>query len=134
MAGSWIEIDRERLLANLAVFRTRVGEACQLMAVVKANAYGHNVLRVAPALVDHVDWFGVDSVSEAMELGVTRVPKPILVLGYTEPDLLELVVERELRQVVFRRDTAGALSRAAQEWGKPAYVHLKTNPVTEDTV
>ncbi len=124
MAGSWIEIDRERLLANVAAFRKRLGDVCQLMAVVKANAYGHGSLVVVPALVDHVDWLGVDSVREAMELSLTRA-KPVLVLGHTEPDLLESVVNRGLRQVLFRRDTAEALSHAAHELGKPAYVHVK---------
>jgi alanine racemase len=120
VAGSWIEVDRERLVANVGVFRQRLGATCALMAVVKANAYGHGAAWVLKALAPHVDWFGVDSLSEAL-----YATRPTLILGHTEPKLLDVVVARGLRQVVFRRDTAAALSRAATRLQKPAYVHLK---------
>lgn len=125
MAGSWIELDRERLLANAAVFRALLGDRCAFMAVVKADAYGHGATTVAAAIADRVDWFGVDSVGEAMELGIAGVERPTLVLGHTEADRLELVVSRGFRQVLFRRDTAEGLSRAADALGKPAYVHVE---------
>ena len=129
MAGSWIEIDRRRLLANVAVFRKRLGSACQLMAVVKGNAYGHDAFLVSEAIQGKVDWFGVSSVREAFELsmvGVDRRPRrPLIVLGHTEADSAETIVARGFRQALFRRDVAEALSRAATKLSRPAYVHLK---------
>ncbi len=125
MAGSWIEIDQERLLTNVAAFRKRLGTECALMAVVKANAYGHGATAVAAALTARVDWFGVDSVNEALKLRLAHVDKPILVLGHTEPKLLQGVVDHGFRQVLFRRDTAEVLSAEALRLGKPAYAHLK---------
>ncbi len=52
------------------------------MAVVKANAYGHGTAVVAPLIRDHVDWLGVDALTEAEALGALQ--KPILILGHTE--------------------------------------------------
>lgn len=125
MAGSWIEIDRERLLANIAVFRKRLGHGCRLMAVVKANAYGHGAVSTVPELVERVDWLGVDSVGEAAELAMNGVDEPTLIMGHTESDDIEHVVRHGFRQAVFRRDTAFAMSEAACELDTPAYTHLK---------
>jgi alanine racemase len=95
------------------------------MAVVKANAYGHGALMVAPVVAEHADWLGVDSIGEAMELDAARLRRPLLILGHTEADRLELVVRRRFRQVLYRRDTAAALAEHAVALGGPAYVHLK---------
>ena len=129
MAGSWIEIDRQRLFANVAVFRKRLGKACQLMAVVKGNAYGHDAFLVSEAIQGKVDWFGVNSVREAFELSMVgddrSLRRPFIVLGHTEADSAETIVSRGFRQALFRRDVAEALSRAAKKLSRPAYVHLK---------
>lgn len=95
------------------------------MAVVKANAYGHGALTLAPELSAHADWFGVDSVDEALELGKAHVDNPILILGHTDNDRLELAVREGFRHVVFRRDAATAIADAAEILDAPAYVHLK---------
>lgn len=99
------------------------------MAVVKANAYGHDASLVSEAIQDKVDWFGVNSVREAFELsmvGVDQRPRrPFVVLGHTEADHAETIVARGFRQALFRRDVAEALSRAAKKLSRPAYVHLK---------
>ncbi len=93
------------------------------MAIVKANAYGHGAGLIAPAIRDHVDWFAVDALAEAEEL--RALEKPILILGHTDPSEAERVVELGFRQVLFRRDVAEALSKAAGKLGRPARVHLK---------
>lgn len=95
------------------------------MAVVKADAYGHGAHGVARVVSDSVDGFAVDSVSEALGLGSGGENKRTLVLGYSHDAWLESVVDQGLRQVVFRRDSAAALARAAAKLDKPAYVHLK---------
>ena len=95
------------------------------MAVVKANAYGHGARLTAPLLRSGVDWFGVDSLEEAEELSSVGVSEPILIMGHTEPVDAERVVSGGFRQVLFRRDVAEALSKAAQKRRRPAVVHLK---------
>ena len=122
MTGSWIELDREGLLSNLETFRLRLGSGA-LMAVVKANAYGHGAALVAPAIREHVDWFAVDALAEAYEL--RALEKPILILGHTDASEAERVVELGFRQALFRRDVADALSKAARKLGRPARAHLK---------
>ena len=81
MSGSFIELDRECLLSNLETFRLRLGKRA-LMAVVKANAYGHGARLIAPVIRDHVDWFAVDALAEAE--GLREYEKPILILGHTD--------------------------------------------------
>jgi alanine racemase len=122
---SFLEIDAERLLENVRFFRQRLGSGTKLMAVVKANAYGHGARLVAPLLRSRVDWFGVDSLEEAEELSSAGVTEPVLIMGHTEPSEADRVVAGGFRQVLFRRDVAEALSRAAKTKGKPARVHLK---------
>ncbi|TDI36415.1 MAG: alanine racemase [Acidobacteria bacterium] len=122
MTGSWIELDRECLLRNLETFRLRL-DSHALMAVVKANAYGHGAALIAPAIRDHVDWLAVDALAEAEEL--RGLEKPILIFGHTETSEAERVVELGFRQALFRRDVAEALSKAAVALGRPARVHLK---------
>jgi alanine racemase len=80
---------------------------------------------VAPLLRSRVDWFGVDSLEEAEEIASVGVSEPILIMGHTEPEDADRVVASGFRQVVFRRDVAEALSRAAKARTKPARVHLK---------
>jgi alanine racemase len=125
LGHSWIEIDAGRLQENVRRFRKTLGSETKLMAVVKANAYGHGARLVAPLLRSGVDWFGVDSLEEAEELSSLGISEPVLIMGHTEPDDAERVVSGGFRQVLFRRDLAEALSRAAQKQSKPAGVHLK---------
>jgi alanine racemase len=125
VGGSWIEIDGRRLQENVRLFRRLIGDESNLMAVVKANAYGHGARFVAPLLVSEVDWFGVDSLVEAEELSSIGIAKPILILGHTERDDAERVVDGGFRQVLFRRDVAEALSEAARKRKTRARVHLK---------
>ncbi|HUU36957.1 MAG TPA: alanine racemase, partial [Candidatus Desulfaltia sp.] len=83
---TWIEVDRSALEHNLIVFRSLLPPGCRLMAICKSNAYGHGLYDLAPVLEEMgADWFGVDSIVEAVTLRKKGIRKPILVLGYTLP-------------------------------------------------
>ncbi len=83
---TWIEVDKKALEHNLHVFRRRIPRSCQIMAVAKSNAYGHGLYDFVPLMETMaVDWFGVDSIVEAVTLRRNGITKPILVLGYTLP-------------------------------------------------
>jgi alanine racemase len=125
MGSSWIEIDARRLRGNLDLFRRPLKGEAKLMAVVKANAYGHGAALVASLAGERVDWFGVDAIEEAEELPRISPERPVLVLGHTEPKDAERVVAGGFRQVLFRRDVAEALAKAAERTGRSAVVHLK---------
>lgn len=78
---SWIEIDGDALRNNLQAIRTEVYPT-RVMAVVKANAYGHGIEAVASCLQNQPDWYGVDSIEEAAVLRAMGIMQPILVLGF----------------------------------------------------
>jgi alanine racemase len=103
---------------------------CRLMAVVKANAYGHGLDRVAPVLASEADWFGVNSLEEAIVLERLNLDRPISLLGYTAPGNAAEIVRRGFRQVVFRVESAKALSAAAERLGRKAIVHIKVETGT----
>ncbi len=87
---TWIELDRRTLARNLKQFRQILPPGCRIMAVCKSNAYGHGLYDLAPQLEGlGVDWFGVDSVVEAVTLREKGIRRPLLVLGYTLPNRFE---------------------------------------------
>src|SRR5437868_8648606 len=75
----WAEIDRDALRHNAKVVRQRIGSA-EMLAVVKANAYGHGLLGVAQTLSDDAQLFGVANLEEALALRES-LPHPIIILG-----------------------------------------------------
>ncbi len=81
----WVEIDRSALRHNAALIRKKLGAQMEIIAVVKANAYGHGLIGCAQALADRVNLFAVANLEEAIALRAA-VPQPIIILG---PALLE---------------------------------------------
>ena len=83
---TWVEIDKSAIAKNYRVFRKLIGKKTMFMAVVKSNAYGHNLHEFAPEMARlGVDWLGVDSITEALALRKGGVQTPILVLGFILP-------------------------------------------------
>ncbi|MEO7165933.1 MAG: alanine racemase [Spartobacteria bacterium] len=82
----WAEVDRSALRQNAALARERVGPGSALMAVVKANGYGHGMVEVANALREAADLFGVANLHEAQELRASGCARPILILGPALPE------------------------------------------------
>ena len=79
----WAEIDRSALRHNAKVVRERIGSA-ELLAVVKANGYGHGMVGVAQALAEDAQLFGVANLAEAMELRAALL-HPIIIFGPALP-------------------------------------------------
>ena len=102
---TWVEINAKNLLHNLAEFRKIIPSHVKIMAVVKANAYGHGIKEVGKVISSKVDWFGVNNLEEALILKEIGVQKPILILGYTPLSQLEEVAENGFRQVVYNQGT-----------------------------
>ena len=88
----WAEIDRSALRHNAAVVRGRIGSA-ELLAVVKADAYGHGMIGVAKALANDVQLFGVANLQEAIALQ-NELSHPIIILGPALPEERLTIVER----------------------------------------
>jgi alanine racemase len=88
----WAEIDSNALRYNAAMVRERAG-AAELLAVVKANAYGHGMVGVAEALANDAQLFGVANLEEAITLRAA-LPHPIMILGPAIPEECSIIVER----------------------------------------
>jgi len=88
----WAEIDRSALRHNAKVVRDRIGVA-DLLAVVKANAYGHGLVGVAEALANDAQLFGVANLEEAIQLRAA-LPHPIMILGPALREETSTIAER----------------------------------------
>ena len=87
----WAEIDRSALRHNVSIVRERIGSA-QLLAVVKANAYGHGMVDIAQALADDAQLFGVANLEEAITLRQSLL-HPIIILGPAVPEERSAIAE-----------------------------------------
>ena len=127
---TWVEIDKNNLIHNLKTFRSLIGPEVVLMSVVKANAYGHGILEVADIAKEHSDWFGVDSIDEALLLKNNGIKKPILILGYTLNDRLKDVVENGFSQTVYNEETIKKLGELSNELNEKVNLHFKVETGT----
>ncbi|NQT70285.1 MAG: alanine racemase [Desulfobacteraceae bacterium] len=123
----WAEIDLKAIAQNVRALRRITNSEARLMAVVKANAYGHGVIEVARrALESGADVLGVARLNEGIELRKAGFDAPTLIFGYTPPALAKKLLEFDLTQTVWSYQTAAALSSAVSE-SKALKVHLKVD-------
>jgi alanine racemase len=123
---NWVEVDLSAIQQNYSWLRKTVG--VPVMAVVKANAYGHGLKAVGEALqAAGADAFGVARMEEALALREAGVRSPILVLGYTPPENVPLAVEQGVRLAVFDEETAREYAERALGCGKRLRVHAKVD-------
>lgn len=123
---TYVEIDLAALAHNYAQIRESLAEGCQMLAVVKADAYGHGVEHVVPALVAAgTEWFGVALVEEGVELRQAGVTQPILVLGGVWPEQIDSLLHFDLTPAIFNLETARELNARASELGGNCRYHLK---------
>jgi len=92
-ARAWIELDMNNLRHNINIMRSLLPDGCQLMAVLKANAYGHGAVEIARELNSNgIRAFCVASVLEGVELREHGIEGEILILGYTHPTQFYLLI------------------------------------------
>ena len=120
--NTYVKIDLDAIEANIDAIRSRVG--VEVMAVIKADAYGHGAVQVARLLQDKCSFFGVSSILEAMELRRAGLYNPILILGHTPVRAFPALVQAEIRPTIFHYEDAVALSKAAQLLDKSAAFHF----------
>lgn len=123
----WAEINLDHYIHNIQEIKRRYPEV-KVMAVVKADAYGHGVIPLSKAALHAgADRLAIAIVDEGIELRKAGLDVPIQILGGTAESQLAQVVDYDLIQTVFDLNTARALSRIAQEKGKRVKVHLKVD-------
>ncbi len=124
---TWAEISLPNLVHNYRTIKRALHEQAQLMAVIKANAYGHGAVPCARALEPLADWFGVALIEEGIELRDAGIRQPILCLGGFWHGQAEAVVMRDLTPVVFRMDAAEELNAQAGQANRIISYHLKVD-------
>jgi alanine racemase len=130
MVSSMVDltIDLAALEHNYRQLRRLCEPQVKMLAVIKADAYGHGLLPVGRRLARAgVDYLGVGSLEEGLALRRSGVTVPILLLLSILPREAERAVAEDLEVALFRRDVALALAAAAKSQGKPCRVHLKVD-------
>ncbi|MDW7679670.1 MAG: alanine racemase [bacterium] len=127
MRPTCAEIDISAIVYNLKQIKKRVSPA-RVMAVVKADGYGHGVIPVARAAISAgVDCLGVALVEEATELRAAGIDHPVLVFGGAFENQLELFVDYDLELTVYTESIAQTCSRIAQSRNRILDVHVKVD-------
>lgn len=113
---AWIELDRDALRHNVEVLRKLLPDGCELMPAVKANAYGHGAVLISRELSQFgVKAFCVATIQEGIELRENGIAGEILILGYTYPTQIPLLVQYDLMQTVVDLPYAEILDRCGQK-------------------
>jgi len=124
----WAEIDLGAIAHNVKEIRRVAVPTAKVMAVVKANGYGHGAVEVSrTALANGAEWLGVARVAEGVALREAGIEAQVLILGYIHPEQFGEAVRHRLSQTVYTRDMARALADAAVREGVLARVHFKVD-------
>lgn len=125
---TFAEVDLGAIAHNVRSIRELIGPQRGLMAVVKADAYGHGATEVAKvALASGADWLGVALAEEGWALREEGIRAPILIMGPIFPSQLRLTLEADLIVAVFTWEVARCLDEEAKRMGKRAVVHVKVD-------
>jgi alanine racemase len=123
-----IEVNLDAIAFNIRTIKNHIGPSVDLMAVVKANAYGHGVVEVAQTALRHgASRLAVARADEGVQLREAGIAAPILVMSYTPPDVVELAAAHYLTLAVTEMAVAGALSAQAAAMGRVMPIHVKVD-------
>ena len=125
-AGQWIEIDGNSLIHNLELFRKTIRKDASLLAVVKANAYGHGLSKIVPKAAEVAEWFGVHTAEEARQIRRLGPNVPILIMGFVPPsELYDLDCNHHL--VVSSSQSLEWIASYRQRTGVKLPIHIKVD-------
>lgn len=128
---TWIEVDKKAVEKNYRLFRSLVKKGTKLMSVVKSNAYGHGLVDFSKEISKlGADWLAVDSVVEAKTLRDNGITKPILVLGYTLPEMIPAALLKDVSLTVSSMEVLRFLksfNNKSENGKKPLKVHIKVD-------
>lgn len=126
-ASAWLEIHLGNLIHNLGVAKRLAGPDVGILAVIKANAYGHGIEMTASALAPHVSMFGVTRLSEALRLREYGIETPVLLLGPIPGDEIQTAVKSRCVITVSSLAEARTIELEAAKLGRPALIHVKVD-------
>jgi alanine racemase len=123
---TWVEVDLGAIAENCRRLKHLIGPDVELLASLKADAYGHGALRVARTVLHNgASRIGVATLSEAVPLRQAGIAAPILIFGYVPPWQMREAVRLGITVTIYSLEALEALSQAAQSLGLPAKAHLK---------
>lgn len=124
---AWVEIDHAALAQNILALRGILAPQTALMAVVKADAYGHGVVKVAETVLRHgATWLAIATLGEGVELREAGITAPILILGATNTqEEIEAIANWELQPTLCTIEQAQLFSATMAQLGRTLPVHLK---------
>lgn len=123
---TWAEINLDCLEHNLTVIRSATSQSADIIAVVKANAYGHGAIPVAKTLRDAgINYFAVSNLDEALQLRNAGITQPILILSYTPACEAATLAAYNIAQAVVSLSHAQALNEAAKTANVTVTIHIK---------
>jgi len=122
----WAEVNTDAIAHNIRQLKARLAPDVNLMAVVKADGYGHGAVPCArTALANGASFLGVARIEEAITLRRAGIAAPILIFGYTPPYMTEILLTHQLHQTVYNLETVRAYSARADQQRKKLAVHVK---------
>ena len=122
----YLKIDLDAICDNTLEIMKKVGPETKVMAVVKADAYGHGAIEVTKALSEIGTYgFAVATVGEALALRRAGITKPILILDFVFPNQFETIIRNDIMLTVFQYNIANQLNEAAERMGTTAHIHIK---------
>lgn len=126
MSRTWVEIDLDIFRNNLKIIRNHIGKDVKMLAVIKADAYGHGAVPLAKVCEENeVDRFAVACVSEGIELRKAGIKTPILILSYIDEIDIDKIIEYDLMPSVYDVDFAVSLNKQLEILNKHLKVHIK---------
>ena len=125
---TWVDIDLEAIAYNVRRIREIVEPHVEILAVLKADAYGHGAVKVARTAVNNgVAFCGVASLNEAVRLREAGIGSPILIMGYTPAWQARDALAKDVSVTLYDQDVARAFSRASRDLRRVARAHVKVD-------
>ncbi len=123
----YASIDLDAIAYNMEQMKCNLNTGTKMMAVIKADGYGHGAVQIAKMLeeVEYVWGFAVATLDEAVVLRIEEIKKPILVLGCVFPDQYMTMLKYDIRMNVYTEEMAEEISQIAAREGMTAYMHIK---------
>ena len=125
---TWVEIDHKAIEKNARTLKALLADGTAMAAVVKSNAYGHGMVESAKSVIrGGATWLAVDDINEALELRKARIKVPIIVLGYTLPELYSVAATKNVSLTISSLESLQNLAKMKlpKKGPKMLRIHLK---------
>ncbi len=123
---AWVEINLDAIAHNLIQIRQHLGEKVKINGVIKADGYGHGAIMTAGVLCENgIDMLSVATLDEAVQLRTMKINVPLLVLGYTQVERIDEIIENNITVTIFDYELAVKLSDAAVVKNCRIKTHIK---------